>query len=112
MLDIVIWGLLLGNKADTEYIPSEYLSDEEKFYCDNGFFFNEDDWILNNCKILSNKRIFLAHGDNDIACSHQNSYKIKSLLNNINLYIEPNGFHSSSSIGIEQFLIKSIEEIS
>lgn len=101
---LFLWGLLLGNKADVDYIPSEFLSPEEKHFCDNGFFFAYDDWILRNCKVLQDKEIYLAHGKNDIVCSYKNSLKLKECLNNINLHLEEEGTHSSSSPGIENFL--------
>ena len=107
---IFLWGLLLGNKKDTEFIPSEYLSPEEKYYCDNLFFFPEDNWIINHCSVLKDTTIYLAHGTDDIACNYKNSLLLKEKLPNINLFIEEGGIHSSSSPGIESFLLNNVKK--
>ena len=107
--NLYLWGLLLGNKADTTFLPEELLSPEEKFFCEHLFFFEEDDWILKNCSSLKEININLAHGKKDVVCNYTNATKLKEKLPHINLYIEEEGYHSSHSPGIEKFLKEQIK---
>ncbi|WP_161595831.1 prolyl aminopeptidase [Flavobacterium pectinovorum] len=98
------------NEIDTilKEFPYYSLSIMEAHYLSNNCFL-EDNYILNNCKVLETIPTIIIHGKNDAICPVEYTEEFHRHLENSTLYIEDAG-HSDSEPEIEKRIITVLND--
>ena len=76
----------------------------------NNMFWNDDNWILNNCDVIKDVPTIIAHGRYDIDCRAIGAYLLDKKLNNSELYIVDASGHSPGEPGIADRLIRATDK--
>ena len=79
------------------------------YFTNNGFFENED-WILENCDKVSHIPTVIVHGRYDVVCPVENAWELKKKLPQAELYIIQDAGHSVSEPGIREKMLNLTDE--
>lgn len=80
----------------------------ENHYFVNEGFFDEDNWILNNAKVLKDIPTIIVHGRYDMVCPVENAFELKRVLPNAKLIVLEDAGHSISEFQIANCLIEEL----
>lgn len=76
----------------------------------NNMFWQDDNFILNNCDIIKDIPTIIVHGRYDIDCRVVQAHLLSKKLNNCELNIIADAGHSSGELGIVDGLIKATDK--
>lgn len=76
----------------------------------NNMFWDDDNFILNNCDIIKDIPTIIVHGRYDIDCRVIGAYLLSKKLNNCELNIVADAGHSSGEVGIISGLIEATDK--
>ena len=76
----------------------------------NNMFWDDDNFILNNCDIIKDIPTIIVHGRYDVDCRVIGAYLLSKKLNNCELNIVPDAGHSSGEPGIISGLVEATDK--
>lgn len=76
----------------------------------NNMFWEDDDFILNNCGIIKDVPTIIVHGRYDVDCRAIGAYLLSKKLNNCELNIVADAGHSSGEPGIINGLVEATDK--
>ncbi|NQZ01919.1 MAG: prolyl aminopeptidase [Bdellovibrionales bacterium] len=83
----------------------------ECHYFTNAIFLGEDEWILNQAHKLKDIPTTLVHGRYDVVCPVENAWDLKKRMPHMDLQIIEDAGHNTFEKGIEEALLKTMENL-